>query len=407
VAVHVPLRVLPQLRSSGFEWLVPALRLELVTALLRSLPKEVRRGLAPMPETAAAVLAELRPRREPLRAGMSRALEQVRSVRVAESAWDLARLEPHLRMRFSIEHDGKALAAGEHLEALREQVRPLLRAELSSAATSIERRGMRAWQAGTIPRVVTLPGTGEAVRGYPALVDEGETVGVAVMETPEAQSAAMLRGTRRLLMLTVPAPRPRLDNRVALALAGAPHGSLDAVVADALPATIDWLVARSGGPAWDPEAFAALRARVGGQLAEALEAVLDKVAGVLDALRAVEQRLDALPVSPFEEARADVQRQLGRLVHPGFITSAGVERLDDIVRYLRAAARRLDRLPDATAADRDRMRTINELEEVYRARGADPEIGWLLEELRVSQFAQGLGTREPVSAKRVRRLLTD
>jgi ATP-dependent helicase HrpA len=208
------------------------------------------------------------------------------------------------------------------------------------------------------------------------------------------------------LLLTMPAPRPRLDNRVALTLAGAPHGSLDAVFADALPATIDSLVARFGGPAWDPEAFAALRGRVAGELADAMVAVLGQVADVLEAAREVELRLEALPVSPFEEARRDVQRQLGRLVHPGFITSAGVDRLDDLVRYLRAAARRLDRLPDATAADRDRMRTIHELEDLHRQRGSDPAIGWLLEELRVAQFAQGLGTREPVSAKRVRGLLT-
>ncbi|TML01109.1 MAG: ATP-dependent RNA helicase HrpA, partial [Actinobacteria bacterium] len=407
VTVHVPLRVLPQLRSGGFEWLVPALRLELVTSLLRGLPKELRRPLAPMPETAAAVLAELRPRREPLRAGMSRALERVRGVRVAESAWDLSRVEPHLRTRFSIEDDdGRVVASGEDLDKLRPQVARLLRAELSSAATGIERHGMGTWEAGTIPRVVTLPGTGDAVRGYPALVDEGETVGVAVMETPGAQAGAMVRGTRRLLMLTIAAPRPRLDNRVALALAGAPHGSLDAVVADALPATIDWLVARFGGPVFDEASFVALRGRVAGELVSALEVVLGKVAGVLEAAREVERRLDELPISPFEEARRDVQRQLGRLVHPGFITSAGVERLDDMVRYLRAAARRLERLPDATAADRDRMNTIHELEELHRARGSDPQIGWLLEELRVAQWAQGLGTREPVSAKRIRRLLT-
>jgi len=361
-----------------------------------------------MPETAALVLEALRPRRETLRAGMSRALEEVRGVRVAESAWDLARLEPHLRMRFTVEDDdGRVLAAGEDLGALREAVRPQLRAQLSSASASIERHGMRSWEAGDVPQVVTLPGTGDAVRGYPALVDEGETVGVGVMETPAAQAAAMLRGTRRLLLLTIPAPRPRPDNRVALALAGAPHGSLDAVVADALPATIDWLVARFGGPAWDPAAFAALRARVAGELVDALEGVLRKVAEVLDAVREVERRLDELPVRGFEEARGDVQRQLGRLVHPGFITSAGVSRLDDIVRYLHAAARRLDRLPDATAADRDRMRTIHELEELHRERGSDPEIGWLLEELRVAQYAQGLGTREPVSAKRVRKLLME
>src|SRR5439155_14476223 len=106
----------------------------------------------------------------------------------------------------------------------------------SSAASGIERRGMRAWDAGTIPRELTVPGTGGAVRGFPALVDEGETVGVAVMETEAAQARAMRLGTRRLLMLSLPPPRPQLDNRVALALAGAPHGSLEAVLADALAA---------------------------------------------------------------------------------------------------------------------------------------------------------------------------
>jgi ATP-dependent RNA helicase HrpA len=411
VTVHVPLRVLPQLRSTGFEWLVPALRLELVTGLLRALPKDARRGLAPMPDTAAAVLEGLRPRRERLAAGLSRELERVRGVRVPESAWDRSRLDAHLRMTFAVEDAaGRVVAEGEDLDALREQVRPLLRAELASAQTGVERSGMRSWDAGTIPRVVTLEGTGGAVRGFPALVDEGDSVAVAVMETQGAQERAMGPGTRRLLALTVPSPlgwvRANLGNRIALALAGAPHGSLDAVLADAQAAAIDELVERAGGPAWDAAAFAALRDRVAGDLADAVLRVLGAVAEVLDAAREVERRLDALPVSPFEEAREDVQRQLGRLVHPGFITPTGTGRLGDVVRYLRAAARRLERLADATAVDRDRMRTIHELERLHREHGSDPAVGWLLEELRVSQFAQGLGTREPVSAKRIRRLLT-
>jgi ATP-dependent helicase HrpA len=380
-----------------------------VTSLLRTLPKDLRRELAPVPDTAAALLEGLRPRREPLLEGLTRELERVRGVRVPAGAWDVSRLEPHLRMRFRIEDDaGKAVAEGEDLEALRAQVAPLLRAELSRTAAGIERRGMLSWEAGAIPRVVTLEGTGGAVRGYPALVDEGESVGIRVMDTEAAQLQAMRRGTRRLLALTIPSPlrwvRDRLDSRTQLALAGAPHGSLDKVLEDALSATIDELVERAGGPAWDEDSFATLRARVAGDLAEAMVEVLGQVAAVLAATREVERRLEALPVSPFEEAREDVSRQLGRLVHPGFITSAGVARLGDIVRYLTAAARRLDRLPDAVAADRDRMRTIRELEAEHRL-NPQPEVAWLLEELRVSQFAQGLGTREQVSAKRIRRLL--
>jgi ATP-dependent helicase HrpA len=105
-----------------------------------------------------------------------------------------------------------------------------------------------------------------------------------------------------------------------------------------------------------------------------------------------------------------VARQLGRLVHPGFVTAAGADRLPDIERYLRAAARRLERLPDAVATDRDRMNAIHELEELYRRRreaGASlPDVRWMLEELRVSHFAQSLGTRGPISSKRIRRLLS-
>ncbi|MDX6655262.1 MAG: ATP-dependent helicase HrpA [Solirubrobacteraceae bacterium] len=411
VTVRVPLRVLPQLRAVGFDWLVPALRPELVTSLLRTLPKDLRRALAPIPATAAALLEDLQPRREPLLAALTRELERVRGVRVPEGAWDPSRLEPHLRMRFAVEDErGRVVAEGEDLEALRAQVRPLLRAELSSAAAGLERHGMRAWEAGTLPRVVTLEGTGDAVRSYPALADEGETVGVRVLDTPQAQERAMRAGTRRLLALTIPSPlrwvRDQLDSRTQLALAAAPHGSLEGVLDDALGATIDALVERAGGPAWDEAAFAALRAHVAGELADEMVAVLGKVAVVLGAAREVELRLERLPVHPFEEAREDISRQLGRLLHPGFINTAGVGRLDDLTRYLRAAARRLDRLPDATAVDRDRMRTIRELEAEHQ-RNPRPDVGWLLEELRVSQFAQGLGTREPVSAKRIRRLLAE
>src|ERR687888_725590 len=192
VTVHVPLRVLPQLRSEGFDWLVPAPREDLVTALIRGLPKELRRPLVPVPEVATEVVARLRPRRGTLLDAVARELEGLRGVRVPREAWDTSRLPSYLRMSFRVEDErGRVLAEGQDLEELRERLRPPLRAELAAATARLEQHGLRAWTIGTLPRAVALPGTGQAVRGYPALVDEGETVGVRVLESPDAQRAAM------------------------------------------------------------------------------------------------------------------------------------------------------------------------------------------------------------------------
>jgi ATP-dependent helicase HrpA len=418
VTVHIPLKLLAGLRDEGFEWLVPAFRSELVTALIRSLPKELRRPLVPVPEVVAQVLEGLEPRGEPLPDALARELERRRGVRVPPDAWDLSRLPPHLRMTFRIEDERRGvLAEGQDLDALREAVRPRLRAELAAATRKLERTGMRGWDLESLPRAVALPGTGRAVRAYPALVDEGETVGVRALDTPEARDAAMLAGTRRLLTLTIPSPlryvQDRLTNADQLALASAPHGSARAVLEDAMTAALDTLIAQAGGPAWDAEGFRRLRDRVAGELAETTARVVAQVARILDASRDVQRRLEPLTAVALQPARADIDRQRQRLVRPGFVAATGVARLPDVERYLQAAARRAERLPSAAAPDLDRMRSVHELEAAYRTRlegwprgrpvpAALREVPWLLEELRVSHFAQALGTRGPISAKRVR-----
>jgi ATP-dependent helicase HrpA len=306
------------------------------------------------------------------------------------------------------------VAEGDDLDALRLDVAPRLRAELARAAAPLERRGMRAWELDSLPRAIALPGTGQAVRGYPALVDEGETVGVRVLETPEAQRAAMRAGTRRLLRLTIPSPTRYVTDR----LSGAERLALADRLDDVIVATVDRMTEEAGGPAWDAAGFARLRDQVAGELAGASLDTAREVARILDAARDVERRLRALTAAPLQSARRDVERQLRRLVHPGFVSEAGVRRLADIERYLRAAARRLERLPNAPAVDRDRMHAIHELEDAYRRRmeswprgrplpDALREAPWMLEELRVSHFAQALGTRGPISGKRIRRALEE
>jgi ATP-dependent helicase HrpA len=205
-----------------------------------------------------------------------------------------------------------------------------------------------------------------------------------------------------------------LSNHARLTLAGA---GVAPVLADATTAALDALIAEAGGPAWDAQAFARLRGHVAGRLAAKTGEVVREAVAVLDAAREVERMLEQRGAPQFEEARMDVRRQLARLTAPGFVTRAG-GRLRDVERYLQAAAQRLERLPDTLAVDRDRMRAIAGLEAAHRRvidgwpRGKPVpaslrEVPWQLEELRVAQFAQGLGARGQVSAKRIRRALDE
>jgi len=418
VTAHVPLQALQGLRSAGFDWLVPGLRHELVVALIRSLPKELRRPLVPIPDVAAQVVEHLRPRRGRLVDAVARELDALRGVRVAATDFDLARLPAHLRMSFSVEDEqGAVVARGPDLDALREALKPQMRAKLAAATVQIERTGLRDWAVGELPRTIELSGGG--ARAYPALVDEGDSVGVRALESPGAQRAAMHAGTRRLLALAVASPvrtvQRGLDRAAALALAGAPHGGAGALLDDAVVAALDELIGAAGGPPWDEAGFVALREHVTRELADATGRIVRQAIEILDAAREVRLALDELPLDPaLREARLDVAAQLGGLVYPGFVAATGAARLPDVTRYLLGARRRLERLPDAPAADRDRMRVLHELEAELRRRrqtasaGAGPalrEVGWMLQELRVSNFAQGLGVRGQISAKRVRRAL--
>ncbi len=411
VTVHVPLKTLPRLRPDGFDWLVPAFRLELVTTLIRSLPKDVRRRLVPVPETAERVVLQLRPRK-------GRLLDQVaQQLDVDPGQFDLTRLPPHLRMRFAVEDGGAELAAGDDLQALKAKLTPRLREALSSSTRGLERSGLKSWTIGTLPREVTLPETGDTVRAYPALIDEGDSVAVRMLESPAAQRAAMAAGTRRLLLLTVPSPIPSVagklssDAKLALYSAG-----VQQVLDDCVAAAVDALVAEAGGPAWDEPGFARLRAHVAGRLNSLAKDVVDQVVRILEAEREVRRRADAMTAIPLQESRADVLAQVDRLLRPGFVTATGIARLPDVERYVRAAALRLQRIPAAPSVDRDRMKAVQELERAYRLRLQDwprgrpvpdglREVPWMLEELRVSHFAQALGTRGPVSSKRIRQAL--
>jgi ATP-dependent helicase HrpA len=278
---------------------------------------------------------------------------------------------------------------------------------------------MRSWECGTLPRVVERQWGANVVRGYPALADDGESVAVRVVATPEEQDATMWAGTRRLLLLTLPSPAKAVQRLLPmasqLALASPPHGSMAALLDDCTTAVVDDALADAGGPAWDEAAFDSLRESVRQDLVGRVLAAVEQVAAILAAADAIALRLDGIRGANLRPGADDVAAHVRRLVHPGFVTNVGVRRLADVLRYLRADERRLDRLAADPTRDRDRMQRLRVLERrfddlVDRFAPSSPppelvDVEWLLEELRVSYFAQGLGTAQQVSEKRIAREL--
>ena len=422
VTVHIPVAVLNRVRSEGFDWQVPGLRGELVVALIRSLPKATRRHFVPAPDHAAAALAGADPARGELTAELGRVLHERTGVRVAPADWDVAKVSDHLRITFRLEGPGgRLVASGKDLEELRERAGGAVRERMAVAGSAFERAGLTTWTVGTIPDTFSGRQGGHEVLGFPALVDDGTSVALRILPTPEAAAGAHRRGVRRLLILGTSPPwkrvLARLDNATKLALADNPHGSVPALLQDCLDAAVDAIVAEAvPGEVRSAEAFEDALAAVRTHAAARVLTVIAAVQPVLTTAAEVRRRLDALAggaaATRTAATRADVDAQLGSLIRPGFVADAGEGRLRDIHRYLRAMLHRLDR---AATNPREPVlqAEIDALEAAYadlltslppsrRVASDVSAVGWMIEELRVGMFAQSLGTAYPVSDKRVR-----
>ncbi|WP_349666462.1 ATP-dependent RNA helicase HrpA [Actinomadura xylanilytica] len=423
VTVHLPVQVLNQVKPIGFEWQVPGLRAELVTELIRSLPKQVRVNFVPAPDYARKVLERVSPRSEPLLDALERELTALTGVPLAREGWDLSRLPAHLRITFRVVDDrGRTLGEDTDLDALKRALAGKVRGTLSKAASAegLERSGLREWTIGELPRTYERAQAGYEVKAYPALADEGDTVAVRMYETEAEQRRAMWRGTRRLVLLNAPSPvkqiQARLTNQGKLALSHNPHGSVPALFEDCVTAAADRLIAEAGGPAWDEAGFTRLFDHVRAELHDATAAIVAQVERVLAESHEIDRRLRGTTSLVLVPALTDIRTHLAELIHPGFVTGTGWQRLPDLTRYLRALQIRLDKLPENPGRDRQLMHQVGVLAEEYQQalrrlppsrRDDEParQVRWMLEELRVSLFAQQLGTRYPVSDKRIRKAM--
>ena len=407
--------IVGQLDPTSFDWNVPGFRDELIDALIRTLPKQLRKLFVPVPDTVALISPHITPDGGSVVEGVRRELNRMLNVPLPADAFDLDALPKHLRPSFRIvDLDGKELASGKDLRALAEQVHAESTAIAASVDTGLEQRGLRSWTFGDLPGSIERVVSGRVVTAYPAIADDGDSVAVVACTTREEQSATMWEGTRRLVRLALPAPARQvdalLDAPTRTAMANSPLQSKVDWYNDIISCALDHLIATAGGPVWTEAAFAPILATARDGFHDDLTTVCGAASGLIARHTTIRRALDRLTAPSLEPAVTDLREHLDRLVYPGVLTGVGFDRLADVDRYLRAIEWRLSRLPERVRRDAELMERCRRLEADYddlrRTAVPGPDldaIAWALEEFRVSSFAQQLRTPVPVSEKRIRK----
>ncbi|HET8780696.1 MAG TPA: ATP-dependent RNA helicase HrpA [Agromyces sp.] len=464
VTVVVPLVLLPRLEPVGFDWQVPGLRDELIQALLRTLPKVLRRQVVPAAEWAARIAAELpagpeagEPR-EPLVAAVAQAIRRLTFAPVDPADFDIDRVPPHLRVTFrAVDERGRTLGSSKDLGELQAALADRTREAVARAVTAkprgerasrtsrmpdaanggsempqaapqpteaIERSGITTWEWDELPAHLDTRQAGNVIRAYPALVDEKTSVGLRLVATASERDRASRRGIRRLLVLATPTPvayvQEHLSNEEKLALAASAYPGTRALLDDCLAACVDAeLRARHpDGLVRTRAEFEAVRDAIAANIMERMFDTVALASRILRAAREADRAISGASSMHLMAALGDLRTQLDGLVPAGFVSATGIERLRHLPRYLEAINVRVRKLVENPGRDRQAMNQLEPSMAAFEAAGGripiDPEsppqlvrVRWMLEELRVSLFAQELRTAEPVSPQRIAKALDE
>ena len=426
VTIDLPVVTLNRVEAEEFSWNVPGLREELVTALIRCLPKQLRVHFVPAPNRAREFLAAVPPGAEPLLDALERYLLGATGVLVPREAWDWAKVPEHLRPTFRIVDDhGREAARGKDLAALKAPLQPQFEAALSQVMSELTDPpaaaglGQRTWTFGSLEPSFLAVRAGHQVVAYPALVDDGDAVVLRAFGAQVEALAHHRAGVARLLVLGLTDPTAEilgdLDNAEKLALAGSPYASVTDLLADCRVAAVLDLV-DAGSPIRSEGEFAAALARAAVEHPLRVREVVDACAIALTAWRAADRVLSGRADLPLLPALSDLRNQVAGLVHPGFVSEAGLSQLRHYPRYFSALSHRRSRLEEQVDVDRALMERFAALNALYQDKvsalpsaAAPPEplrrVRWLLEEYRVSLWAQHLGTSRSVSDQRIRKAL--
>ena len=416
VSLIVPLNLLNQLKDEGFDWLIPGLRHELLVALIKSLPKSLRRNFVPAPNYADALLQTIQPTDGALLQVVAQRLKRMSGVTIPDESWELSLLDAHLKFNFKVVDDkGNTLKQGRSLALLKQELQGKLQQSLSAVAEQgIEQDNLTEWSFGELPREYIKVQSGYQIKAFPALVDDKHSVSVKLLDNPEQAAALSKLGLRRLLLLNIPSPvkylQDSLPNKAKLGLYFNPFGKVMELIDDCIAAGIDQLITNQQWPE-NQQDFLQLRDKVRAEIGDTVLQIALKVEQILTIGHDISKRLRGRLDLALAYANADIKQQFDTLLFKGFVSAHGAAKLDDLRRYLQALQKRLQKLPVDPQRDRLMMHEYQKAEDAYKnllgkfagkTVPAEVEaIRWMLEELKVSLFAQQLGTPYPISGKRV------
>ena len=414
LTLTVPLALLNQIDEATLSWLVPGMVRDKVALYLKSLPKALRNRLIPLPDAVTAFLEQTRSRDVALPDALRDYVHERLGDAPAQAFRDVD-LPPHLRINLRVvDASGQELGMDRDVAALRSRLSDAARLEFAAEEPAFERRGMRRWDFGELPETLTMRRDGQRRTGYPALVDETDGVALILLDTRDAALAATRKGVVRLIGFDL---GDALSKRVKAA-AWTPIGialrnaiPLDRLQEDLANAVADRAYVGDDPLPRDRNAFAAQVKRARARLPAVFDAALALAGAIASEHHRLSQKIAALPASQRMLA-AEARAQRDALIHPGFLSQTPWAQLAHLPRYLQALSRRLDRYAQNPERDQRHAAQVGAWWARYRERAeAERRAGtvsapldafrWLIEELRVSLFAQELRTSVPVSMKRV------
>lgn len=425
VALHIPLGLLNQIKDVAFDWLVPGMRLELVTHLIKTLPKRLRRNFVPAPDYAQAALRDMTMTQEngaPMNivSALSVKLFKMSGVKLDQEDFDISNLPSHLRFNFVVFDDNdKQIASNKSLVALKQSLKTELKQTIDNVATpELEKDKVTQWDFGELPKQFSQKQAGYEVKAFPALVFDKQQVKVALIDNAADAETAHRRGLYELIKINVPSPvkflQEKLPNKAKLSLYFNPFGQIKPLIDDIIIAGIDSLVNEHSNPneIRSPEQFKRICDVVRGEINDKALAIAKQVETGLSLANQISKHTKGKIGLNLINNVKHIQQHLNTLVYKGFVFDLGEARLVDWNRYLKGLLHRAEKLKVDPNRDRINQLEIDKAQAAYDALMTElknkhqsvneaNEIHWMIEELRISIFAQQLGTKFPISLKRI------